>query len=99
MVLRLGALLAVAFAIPASAQFQLSVNINGNSTFVQNGATLSLSAPVGGTQTAQITAIFTGTGQATISQNPSILGSGAFQASAFATVPFTVQQGQSFTFN
>ena len=94
------ALLPLALAVAAQAQtipFTLTSNVSGASVAFQNGGPLTFSSANGQTQTAQITATFTGTGTATIAQQPSITGSSAFTASVSSALPLTVSPGNNFT--
>jgi Abnormal spindle-like microcephaly-assoc'd, ASPM-SPD-2-Hydin len=94
------ALLPLTLAVLGQAQtipFTLTSNISGNSVAFQNGGPLTFSSPNGQTQTAQITATFTGTGTVTISQQPNVTGSSAFTATFGSALPLTVSPGNSFT--
>lgn len=73
--------------------FQLVATVGGNASTLQNGGAVApLSAAVGQTQTAQITATYTGTGQVTISQQPAVVGSTAF-AAHLSGIPITLNSG------
>jgi hypothetical protein len=94
----LGGLL-VALAAAAAAQqipFQLLVTQGQNAINVQNGSTLTFVAPIGLSQTAQLQATYTGTGQITIAKPPTVFGSPEFKATV-AGLPLTVAPGSSFT--
>ena len=93
-----GGLLSLALAVSGSAQtipFQLLVTQGQSSATVQNGGPVSFTATVGGSQTAQVTASYTGSGQVTISQQPAVYGSTVFTASIAATLPLTLNPGGS----
>jgi hypothetical protein len=76
--------------------FQLVATVGGNASTVQNGGALTpLNAVVGQTQTAQVKATYTGTGQVTISQQPIIVGSTTFTASFDGATPLTLSPGGS----
>ena len=95
-----GGLLSIALAISASAQvipFQLLVIQGPNTTTVQNGGAVSFVAPVGGSQTAQVTATYTGNGQVTVSQQAEVFGSTAFTAKIAGTLPLTLNPQDSFS--
>src|SRR5262249_39570765 len=90
--------LLVAIAATASGQtfpFQLLVTQAQNATNIQNGATLTFLAAVGGTATAQLQATYNGTGQATITSQPGVFGSAAFKASINNTLPISLTPGAS----
>ena len=75
--------------------FQLVATVGGNAATVQNGGAVApLNGAVGQTQTAQVKATYTGTGQVTISQQPAVIGSTAFTAS-LAGLPVTLNPGGS----
>ena len=91
-------LLTAAFTAAAFAQqfpFQLVATQGNNAANVQNGGGLAFTSPVGQTQTAQLKATYTGSGQITISQQPLIIGSVAFTASFSADTPLTLTSGAS----
>ena len=91
-----GGLLSLALAVSASAQtipFQLVVTQGQSSVTVQSGGSVSFMAAVGGSQTAQVIATYTGSGQVTISQQPGVYGSTAFTANIAATLPLTLNPG------
>ena len=93
-----GALLALGLGASAAAQqipFQLLVTQAGSAITVQNGGGVSMVTSVGGSQTAQLKATYTGTGQVTISQQPSVLGSTAFTATIGAALPVLLGPGTS----
>lgn len=93
-----GGLLSLALAVSATAQtipFQLLVTQGSSSATVQNGGPVNFTATVGGSQTAQVTASYTGSGQVTISQQPGVYGSTAFTANIAATLPLTLNPGGS----
>jgi hypothetical protein len=90
-------LLSTALAVSASAQtfqFQLLATQGNNAIIVQNGATLALNSNVGQSQTIQVKATYTGTGQVLIPSQPLIIGSTAFTASV-PGVPVTLAPGGS----
>ena len=78
--------------------FRLVVNQQGSAATVQNGATVSLNAPTGQIQTAQVTATYSGASQAVIAQQPVILGSTAFTVTLGSTLPITLTPGAAFSF-
>lgn len=93
-------LLLIAFGSTAAAQipFQLIVTQQGQSAVpIQNGAALTVEAAIGSTQTLQVVATYSGTGQVTISQRPSVFGSGAFTAAISGALPVTLTPGGSAT--
>jgi len=95
------AVLPVVFTALAQAQqipFRLVVNQQGNAVTVQNGATVSFNAPTGQVQTAQVTATYSGTSQAVIAQQPTILGSTAFTVTLGSALPITLTPGAAFSF-
>jgi hypothetical protein len=78
--------------------FQLVATVGGNASTVQNGGALTpLNAVIGQTQTAQVKATYTGTGQVTISQQPIVVGSVAFTAAFTGATPLTLNPGGSVT--
>lgn len=90
----LGALLfGVATAASAQIPFQLLVTQSQNAISVQNGATLTFIAPIGQSQTAQVEATYTGAGQVTISQPPSLFGSNQFTVTMANEVPVILGPG------
>lgn len=99
----LGGLLVLALAAPIAAQqipFQLLVTQNQSAVTIQNGATLTFSASIGQSQTAQIKVTYSGVGHVTIAQQPIIVGSSTFQATIPAMLlPLTLNPGDSFLFN
>jgi hypothetical protein len=75
--------------------FQLVATVGGNAATLQNGGALApLNGAVGQTQTAQVKATYTGTGQVTVSQQPTVVGSTTFTAS-LAGLPVTLNPGGS----
>src|SRR5690349_11278609 len=101
--LRRGALLAMALAGLAYAQqtfpFQLLVTASTTSGIVQNGSTLTFSTAVGQSDSANILAIYRGTGRASITQPPQILGSNNFDVSFLRKLPLDLGPGDSFAFD
>jgi len=90
--------LVVALAKIAAAQafpFELLVTQGQNAVTVQNGSTLAFLAAVGQTQTAQIEATYNGTGQATISSQPTLFGSSAFKVTVTSMLPALLTPGQN----
>jgi hypothetical protein len=89
--LRRGALLAMALGGLASAQqtfpFQLLVTSSAASGIVQNGATLTFSTAVGQSDSANILAIYRGTGRASLTQSPQLFGSNNFDVSFLRKLP------------
>jgi len=95
MTARLAGLL-VALAASGAAQtfpFQLLVTQGQNAVSVPNGATITFLAPVGGSQTAQVEATYTGTGRATISAEPNFFGSPVFKATITSALPAQLSPG------
>lgn len=95
-----GGLLSIALALSSSAQtvpFQFVVTQGQNTVTVQNGGPISFAAAAGQSQTAQITATYTGSGQVTISQQPNVVGSTAFTAKIVGTLPLVVSSGTNFS--
>src|SRR5579871_1809111 len=77
--------------------FQM-VAVQGNSAVtLANGGQISFNSQVGQSQSAQVTATFDGVGQATITGQPSTIGSTAFKASLANTnmLPLTLNPGDS----
>ena len=92
----LGAVLfAIATTAAAQVPFQLLVTEGQNVNSVPNGATLAFIAPIGQSQTAQVRATYTGTGQVTISQPPSLFGSAEFKVTASYQAPAVIGPGGS----
>ncbi len=97
----LGGLL-VALAATAAAQtipFSLLFTQGQNAINVQNGAIVPFLAPVGQSQTAQLQATYTGSGQVTILQQPNIFGSLNFKATISGAFPIILAPGGSFIVN
>lgn len=91
--------LALAAMAPAQqASFRLLLTQGKTNLLIQNGATVAFSAPVGQTQTAQVTGTYLGSGQITILQSPSIFGSSDFTASLKEAQPIKLGPGSSFSF-
>jgi hypothetical protein len=93
--------LSTALATIASAQtfqFQLLATQGNNAAIIQNDTTLTLNSPVGQSQTVQIKATYTGTGQVLIPQQPVVIGSTAFTANLAGTPPITLGPGGSISF-
>lgn len=88
-------LAAMAWAQP----FRLVATQGGVTSSVQNGSVLVFNAPVGQSVTAQVTAIYTGTGQVSIERQPDLLGSPAFAAALNGRPPFSLGPGGSFRFD
>jgi hypothetical protein len=99
----LSGLLAMALAASLSAQIsqtlplQLVFTEGQSSVSEPNGAAVSFVAPAGQSQPAQLTATYSGTGQVTISQQPTLLGSTVFTATISAKLPLTLNPGGSFS--
>ncbi len=89
----------IALAVRASGQqipFQLLVTTPGQSAVsIQNGGALTFLAALGQSQTAQIEATYSGGGQVTISQPPTVFGSLAFKATIADNVPLKLTPGGS----
>ena len=93
-------LLALGATAAAQVPFSLLVTQPGVSAVsIQNGGVVTIAASVGNTQTAQILITYTGTGQVTIPEQPSILGSIVFTATLSGKPPLTLSQGGSATIN
>jgi hypothetical protein len=92
------ALAAVAPAQQSPFPFQLLLTQGKSSVLIQNNSALTFSAPVGQTQTAQVTATYTGSSQVTISQPPSVFGSSDFSAGVKTPPPVTLNPGNTFSF-
>jgi hypothetical protein len=95
-----GGLLALALALSASAQtipFQLLVTQGPNTSTVQNGGAVSFVAPTGGSQTAQITGTYSGSGKVTVSQPAEVFGSTSFTAKISGALPLTLDPGDSLS--
>ena len=92
--------LGMLFAGLASAQFnfQLTLTENGNAVLVPNGASLSFNAAIGQSQTAQITAVYVGSGQVVINQLPQLFGSNSFTVNFASKLPLTLTNGATFSF-
>jgi hypothetical protein len=89
--------LSTALATLASAQtfqFQLLATQGNNASLIQNNAQLTLTSTVGQSQTIQVKATYTGTGQVLIPNQPLIIGSTAFTAN-IASAPVTLAPGGS----
>ncbi len=88
----------VAFSLSLAAQtfqFQLIVTQGQDSISIQNGSLVTLAAPVGQSQTAQLQATYLGAGKATISTQPNLFGSAAFKATIIGTLPAQLGPGAS----
>ncbi len=95
-----GGSLALALALSASAQaipFQLLITQGPNTSTVQDGGAVSFAAPVGGSQTAQLNATYSGSGKVTVSQPAEVFGSTAFTAKIAGTLPLTLNPGDSLS--
>jgi hypothetical protein len=75
--------------------FQLRVVTTNNAAVVPNGQTLVFSAAVGQSQSARLTATYTGSGKITVSQTPNLFGSPAFTASMDGSPPLSLSSGDS----
>ena len=94
-----GLSLAIALAVPASSQFLLRVDQNGQSSIVANGGTLTMNSPgIGQTVTATLTLTYLGTSLATFDAAPQVFGSGGFTVSNPAPVALAPAQSTSLTF-
>lgn len=78
--------------------FQLSASSGGNTVLLANGATISFSALIGSTQSAQINALYRGTGTVTITQKPNLFGSTAFTVTFPSSLPLVLNPGDPFFF-
>ncbi len=95
-------LLMSAAAAVAPAQtfpFQLVAVQSGNALTLANGATITFNAVVGQTQTAEVTATFSGSGTLTISSPPSVVGSASFKAAFSSQLPLMLNPGDSIKFS
>ena len=99
-----GGLLSMALAVSVSAQIsqqiplQLVLTEGQSSETIQNGGSpLSFVSPAGQSQTAQITATYSGAGQITVSQQPTLVGSTVFTAIIQGKLPLTLNPGGSFS--
>jgi len=93
---RLVGLLVIAFGAMAAGQipFTLLATQQGQSAVaLQNGGGLTVTAPLAGTQTLQVVATYTGTGQVTFSTQPTVFGSTDFTATLTGSLPITLSQG------
>ncbi len=96
----LASLLLVGFGATAAGQipFTLLATQPGQSAeTLQNGGGITLVAPNGGSQTLQIVATYTGTGQATFASQPTVFGPTAFTAKLTGSLPIMLSQGGSVT--
>lgn len=92
-------LLSVFVASAASAQnFRIAISQGGNTSLIQNGSQLIFNTPVNTITSASVTATYLGTGQILLESQPVMLGSTAFTAGLQATLPLTLTQGRSVTF-
>lgn len=89
-------LLALVCACAASAQFRIVLITGGNTIPVQNGGNLPFNAPVGTEVKARLSLIYAGTGRASLSQVPTLLGPDVFTATIVGTLPQVVNPGSSF---
>src|SRR5579872_5795878 len=87
------ALTPVAFA--QTFPFQLLVTQDQNAASIANGATLTFGSAVGQSQTAVVEALYTGSGQVTISQQANVVGSTAFKASITSALPALLTSGSN----
>jgi len=95
-----GMFLAAFVAALAPAQtidFRLSVSENGQAALIPNASDIPFTAPVGGQESATVTATYIGNSVATITQPPQQLGSNEFTITSNLTTPQTFTPGQSFT--
>jgi hypothetical protein len=94
-----GLSLAIALAVPASSQFLMRVDQNGQSSTLANGGTLALNSPaVGQAVSATVTLTYIGASAATFSTAPQVFGSGAFTVSNPGSVTLSPTQSTSLTF-
>lgn len=83
----------------ASAQnFRIAISQGGNTSLIQSGSQLIFNTPINSITSASVTATYLGTGQIVIENQPVLLGSTAFTAGLQATLPLTLTQGRSVTF-
>ncbi len=93
-------LLVLSATAAAQVPFSLLVTQPGVSAItIQNGGAVTMGAAVGSTQTAQILITYTGTGQVTIPQQPSIVGSSVFTATLSGKPPLSLSPGSGATLN
>ena len=94
-----GLSLAIALAVPASSQFLIRVDQNGQVSSLANGGTLILNSPaVGQSVTATVTLTYIGASVATFSAAPQVFGSGGFTVSNPGSVTLSPTQSTSLTF-
>jgi hypothetical protein len=86
------------FASAQTFQFQLLATQGNNATLIQNNAQLTLTSAIGQSQSIQIKASYSGTGQVLIPTQPLIIGSTAFTATIPAA-PVTLAPGGSVLIN
>src|SRR5260370_19949385 len=75
--------------------FQLRVTFSTSAATVANGSTIVFSSAIGQTQTARLTATYTGSGKITLPQSPQLFGSQDFTARLAGTPPLTLNPGDS----
>ena len=101
-VLRQSFLLLGLFGSFASAQqfpFQMRVTSSNFSISVQNNGNLTFVGTVGQSQTAVLTATYVGGGKITVPGTPQLFGSTEFNATLSGTTPLTLNPGDSLTVN
>ena len=93
------ALLSLAFAAVASAQFTFVSTQSGRSTTVDNGGSISFFAHIGQAQISNVVGTYTGKGTVTIAAGPSLVGSLAYTSTAFPSLPVQLTTGKTFAFS
>lgn len=92
-------LAAIAAAAGQQIPFQLRVTQGKNTVAIQNGGQFTFNGSIGQTQTARMTATYSGAGQVTISQPPVVLGSTAFEVEVAGSLPVTLSTDGSLSVN
>lgn len=91
----------LALAATASAQtvpFAMVYQSGGTATTITSGSSLTFVSSPGQVQTLQVRATYTGSGRATISQNPTVIGTSTLTATIDQTLPVRLDPDQAFTF-
>jgi hypothetical protein len=90
--------IAIALAVPASSQFLLRLDQNGQSSTLANGGVLTLNSPaVGQAVAATVTLTYVGASVATFGSAPQIFGSGGFTVLSPGVVTLSPAQSTSLT--
>lgn len=91
--------LAIALAVPASSQFLLRVDQNGQSSILGNGGVVTFNSPgIGQAVSATVAFTYIGATTATLNASPQVYGSGDFTVSSPVTLTLTPAQSVSLTF-